>query len=70
MRRFWGVVTDCVLQSAITLMLPFVILLLGLPTAGVVKLSSAAFAVAVGQGSYWVSGNGSSSSEMSGARTR
>ena len=31
MRRFWGVVTDCVLLIAIALMLPFVILLLGLP---------------------------------------
>ena len=40
------------LLIAITLMLPFVILLLGLPIAGVVKLLSAAFAVAVGQGSY------------------
>ena len=70
MRRFWGVVTDCVLLIAIALMLPFVILLLGLPIAGVVKLLSAAFAVAVGQGSNWVSGNGSSNAEMSGARTR
>ena len=51
MRRFWGVVSDCVLLIAITLMLPFVILLLGLPIAGFVKLLSAAFAVAAGHGS-------------------
>ena len=51
MRRFWSVVSDCVLLIAITLMLPFVILLLGLPIAGVVKLLSAAFAVAAGHGS-------------------
>jgi len=52
MRCFWDVVTDCVLLSAITLRRPFVILLPGLPIAGVVTLLSAAFAVAVGQGSY------------------
>ena len=51
MRRFWSVVSDCVLLIAIALMLPFVILLLGLPIAGFVKLLSAAFAVAVGRGS-------------------
>ena len=53
MRRFWSVVSDCVLLIAITLMLPFVILLLGLPIAGVVKLLSAACAVAAGHGSQW-----------------
>jgi hypothetical protein len=51
MRRLWSVVSDCVLLIAITLMLPFVVLLLGLPIAAVVKLVSATFAVAVGHGS-------------------
>lgn len=51
MRRFWSVVGDFVLLIAITLMLPFVILLLGLPIVGVVKLLSAAFALVAGHGS-------------------
>ena len=38
MRRFWSVVSDCVLLIAITLMLPFVIIMVGLPIAGFVNL--------------------------------
>ena len=70
MRRFWSVVSDCVLLIAITLMLPFVILLLGLPSLA----SSSSYRphlqsrpdTAVNE----VAGNGSSEREMSGARTR
>jgi hypothetical protein len=51
MRRLWSVVSDCLLLIAITLMLPFVILLLGLPIVAVVKLLLAAVQFAIGQGS-------------------